>query len=94
MLELAVLRDTVAILGVFAGLTYYVIIVRNAQKARRTDTFMRLYQSSYSPETHRNFWELMRLEWDDFGDFMTRYGFATNPEIATRGTSLGRNMMA
>jgi hypothetical protein len=88
MLDLSVIRDIVAILGVIAALSYYVIIVRSAQKARRTDAFMRLYQSRYRPETHRRFWELMRLEWEDFDDFMMRYGFETNPEIATLGTSL------
>lgn len=82
------IRDLVAIFGVIAGFTYYVLTVRNAQKARRTDTFMRLYQSRHNPETHQRFWKLMGLEWEDFEDFRNKYGPDVNPEIAALRTSL------
>jgi hypothetical protein len=88
MVELSVIRDLVAIFGVIAGFSYYVLTVRNAQKARRTDTFMRLYQSRHDPETHQKFWKLMGLEWDDFEDFMARYGPEVNPEMAALRTSM------
>jgi len=88
MVEVSVIRDLVAIFGVIAGFSYYVLTVRNAQKARRTDTFMRLYQSRHQPETHRRYWKLIRLEWDDFEDFMQKYGPEANPEIAALRTSL------
>jgi len=77
MIDLGMIRDLVAIFGVIAGFGYYVLTVRNAQKARRTDTFMRLYQSRHDPETHQRFWKLMEQEWVDFDDFMHsehRYG--------------------
>ena len=88
MIELSVIRDLVAIFGVIAGFTYYVLTVRNAQKSRRTDTFMRLYQSRHNPQTHQRFWKLMALEWEDFDDFMNRLGPEVNPEMAALRTSL------
>ena len=46
MIDLATLqivRDFVAIFGVIAGLTYYIMNVRNARKARQTQLYMPIY---------------------------------------------------
>ena len=40
MIELSVIRDLVAIFGVIAGLSYYILTVRNANKARWKDVLL------------------------------------------------------
>lgn len=82
MVELSVIRDLVAIFGVLAGLTYYVLTVRNAQKARQTQVLMQLYQSMYNPENSKRLWELLAMRWEDYDDYMEKYSPQTNPEHA------------
>lgn len=85
MVDLAILqvvRDLVAIFGVIAGLTYYVITVRNAQKTRQTQILMQLYQSMYNPENSKRLWELMAMTWEDYDDYMEKYSPQTNQEHA------------
>jgi len=81
MVELSVIRDLVAIFGVIAGFSYYVMTVRNQNKTRQTQLFMQLYQSRYNAEGVKQFWRAVMLEWDDFDDYMKRYGPFENPEI-------------
>ena len=56
MIELSTIRDLVAIFGVIAGFTYYVLTVRNTQKnlemslkSRQTQTFLQMY-GAINPE--------------------------------------------
>ena len=80
MIELSTVRDLVAIFGVIAGFTYYVITVRNAQKTRQTQTLMQLYQTRYSPEGVKRLWAIMSMEWTDFDDWMKKYSPSRNKE--------------
>ena len=63
MLELSVIRDLVAIFGVIAGFSYYVLTVRNANRARRKDMlFQRI--NTLTPEWYKG-WarNVIRNEW-------------------------------
>jgi len=53
LLMLQVVRDLVAIFGVIAGFTYYVLTVRNAQKTRRALLFTQIYSDFTRPENLR-----------------------------------------
>jgi len=57
MMELSVIRDLVAIFGVIAGFSYYVLTVRNARKnqrlqleTRQGQLFMQMFNRMWSPE--------------------------------------------
>ena len=80
MIELSVIRDLVAIFGVIAGFSYYVLTVRNAQKARQTTMLMQLHQARYDVEGSKRFWRLLALHFDDFDDYLERYGPIKKPE--------------
>ena len=80
MIGLSTVRDLVAIFGVIAGFTYYVLTVRNAQKARQTQTLMQLYQTRYSPEGVKRLWSIMSMEWTDFDDWMKKYSPSRNTD--------------
>jgi hypothetical protein len=77
------IRDLVAIFGVIAGFSYYVLTVRNAQRSQRMAEESRQIQviSSYflSEGDYRTIIELMNMEWKDYDEFERKYGSDNNP---------------
>ncbi|MCW4050304.1 MAG: hypothetical protein NWE89_11285 [Candidatus Bathyarchaeota archaeon] len=84
MIELSVIRDLVAIFGVIAGFSYYVLTVRNAQKSQRLTEESREIQviSGYfqTEEDNKRLIELVNMEWADYDDFEMKYGSDNNPD--------------
>ena len=87
MVELGMIRDLVAIFGVVAGFTYYVLTVRNTQKnlemslkARQTQTFLQMY-GAINPELIKNVSEVNRWKWADMEDFDAKY---SDPEMFSK----------
>ncbi len=70
--SLQMVRDIVAIFGVIAGLTYYFLTVRNANKARKTQLVMQLRNDIQSRENNIEISKLYLMEWDSFEDFRAR----------------------
>ncbi|MHA2164074.1 MAG: DUF4760 domain-containing protein [Candidatus Thorarchaeota archaeon] len=73
MVELSMVRDLVAIFGVLAGLSYYIITVRNHNRARQIQIIRGL--DLLHPEVGFLFWE-----YGDYDDLMSKYGPEANPE--------------
>jgi hypothetical protein len=78
---------------VFTGLSislaafYYISTLRNAQKAqklqietRQAQLFMPIYSTSYSEEHIKALEEVRQWEWEDYDDYMAKYGSEANPE--------------
>jgi hypothetical protein len=87
-ITLPLVLQIVQTMGILVGIIYYLTIMRNAQKARQTQMFMELYRSSTTIEEMDRFWQLMALSWDDYDDFMNKWG----PEI-NRGEASARTVM-
>ena len=69
-----------AIFGVIAGFTYYVLTVRNSQKnqklqleTRRAQLYMQLFMRITSEEFVKKAIDLLKMEYDDVDDFMEKY---------------------
>ena len=86
MIELSVIRDLVAIFGVIAGFSYYVLTVRATRKnqeqqleTRHTQLFL---QYTRRIDKIRDNWDEVfnNWSWKDYNDFMEKYGPDTNPE--------------
>jgi len=78
MIELSMIRDLVAIFGVIAGFSYYVLTVRNAKRNRDVQLFMQIFNSLLDPEKIVGMTELVTdMEWDDLLDFEAKYGTST-----------------
>jgi hypothetical protein len=77
---LQVVRDLVAIFGVIAGFTYYVMTVRNQSKARQAQLLMNLYESYRSTESRRQSLEIQSWEWKDPNEFFEKYSQYVNPD--------------
>jgi len=80
MIELSVIRDLVTIFGVLAGLTYYIMTVRNQNKARQAQLLNNLYESYRSPESRRQSLEIQSWDWKDPDEFFDKYGQEVNPD--------------
>ena len=68
-----------AIFGVIAGFTYYVLTVRNSQRmqkmtleTRQAQLFMQIYSQWNSMEMGRNYQRIMDMEWTDYDDFLEK----------------------
>lgn len=77
---LQVVRDLVAIFGVIAGFTYYVMTVRNSQRmqkmqleTRQAQLFMQVYNRWADREMTKLEWEFQEWEWDDYDDYVRKY---------------------
>ena len=77
---LQVVRDVVAIFGVIAGFTYYVLTVRNQNRTRQAQLLMELYETYRSKEFREDVTKLRSQEWTDFDDFWEKYGEENNPD--------------
>ena len=80
MVELSTIRDLVAIFGVIAGFSYYVITVRNASRTRKTQLAQHISEKITSLEKSLISLELLEMEWDDFDDFLRKYDSTINQD--------------
>ncbi len=104
MVELSVIRDLVAIFGVIAGFSYYVLTVRNNQhnqklslkaqqqtlETRQAQLFMHIYSIFQSTEFVSAFSNIVyNVEWKDYDDFISKYGPRANLELSSQRTTVG-----
>jgi hypothetical protein len=76
MIELTTLqavREIVTIVGVIAGLSYYVMTVRNQNRARQIQLIAQLADFT-SAESQRRAYPLLSYQWEDYDDFERKYG--------------------
>ena len=82
MIELSIIRDLVAIFGVIAGFSYYVLTVKNAQKNQQIaeqNKHIQLIMSWVSTEEiGKTIAELLNMNWTDYDDFERKYGSDNN----------------
>ena len=83
----SMIRDLVAIFGVIAGFSYYVLTVRNAQRTREltlkaqehatetreTQIFMQLYQNLNNEDIYKKWAELVNQEKIEFNEYVEKY---------------------
>ena len=91
MVELSIIRDCIAIFGVLAGFSYYVLTVRANQRTmkqtletRQISLIDNIVTRSMGEQGFRNMFELLRYEWEDFEDFERKYGSENNVEATAK----------
>ena len=87
MVELSVVRDLVAIFGVIAGFSYYVIVVNNTRKnqqlqleIRQAQLFSQFMFQVFTTEFIKQYFDLFEMDWDDYDDYWKKYGLLSNPD--------------
>jgi hypothetical protein len=74
--------------GLIISILYYTTVLRNQNKTRQTQMFMQLHQSKYDQNGLESIFRLMNLEWEDYDDYMNKYGGTTGHiDIASDLTS-------
>ncbi len=75
MVDLQMISVTLAALGLLVGTTYYILILRNAEKTRRTQLFMNIYNRFYDKEFQKCYLTMLHHEeWNSFEEWWGKYG--------------------
>jgi len=89
---LTLVKDVLTIVGVIAGFSYYVMTVRNANKARQIQLSLHLSETMRDIETNKIGIELLKMEWKDFDDFVSRYDSTVNADSFTKRWKMWNTM--
>lgn len=65
--------DIVPVVGTIIALGYYILTIRNTNKTRKAQFYMRFLDPILSGEKSMVWNEIQRWEWDDYDDFMQNY---------------------
>jgi len=74
MVDISTLSAVVASVSVVAGVAFAVLQLRDLVKTRQTDLVMRLYSAYGSREFQEAWVETLRLDFEDYKDFLRKYG--------------------
>jgi hypothetical protein len=75
MVDLQMISVTLAALALLVGTTYYILILRNAEKTRRTQLFMNIYNQFYDKEFQKCYLTMLyHEEWNSFEEWWGKYG--------------------
>ena len=69
----SMIRDIVAIFGVIAGFTYYVLTVRNQKRARQAQLLIQLYNRMQDRTLMEAYNEVMTRKWSSIEDYNSKY---------------------
>jgi len=75
-----VVLSTLQTIALIVGIIYYLIIMRNSNKARRIQIVENLNKERNDLEFNQIGVELLSMQWTDFEDFRKKYDSTTNPE--------------
>jgi hypothetical protein len=84
MIDIQSVLTYLTLISVPVGVFYHILTLWNAQKSRRTQILLELYQTMSNPENNRLLWEFLSMEWEDYDDFMEKYSPQTNPDHANK----------
>lgn len=70
-------------LGLSASITYYAMVLKNANKTRQTQLFMNLFTQIRSKDFVRDTRELSSWNWKNFEDFRRKYGSRADKDANT-----------
>jgi hypothetical protein len=96
LLDLQSVSVVITAVSVSLAATYYILTIRNTQKNMRTTLetrqaqfFMQIYMIFHQTEFFENFTDIVGWKWEDYDDFMEKYGPRTNPKAFDRLGSIG-----
>ena len=66
--------STLQTVGILVGIAYYIMSLRNQEKARQAQLIARLYDKYSDPEFTRRLGEVWNRQWDNIDDYLQKYG--------------------
>jgi len=80
-LTLQVVLQIIQTVGILVGIFYYIMTLRNAEKNRKMQMLQRIYESKFNKEGMQAFFNIWTRTWEDFDDYLEKYGPFTHPEL-------------
>ena len=85
--------------GILVGIFYYITVLRNQQKSqkhaeetRKIQFISEQTQLMREPRSSQKWTQVMDMEWENYEDFMTKYNWENNPDLADAWRNLCRSM--
>ena len=88
MIEVSLVRDLVAIVGVFIGLSYYIMNIREVRRNRNVTLTNTMLQPFMSEEGNMTVMNLLNMQWSSLDDFNAKYDHRNNPENSAQRMAL------
>ena len=89
--------STLQTAGLLVGISYYILTLRNQQKSQKHAEETRKIQLLTSYNEHiseedglARWYALMDMQWKDYYDYMSKYGFNNNPELCETRNEIWR----
>ena len=79
MIDFQTISASLAALGILVASIYYTLTVRNQTRTRQAQLFMQIYGVFRTGEFQDNITEIWSWKWNDYDDFLEKYGPTTNP---------------
>ena len=80
MIDYQTISISLAALGILVASIYYTLTVRNQTRTRQAQLFMQIYGVFRTGEFQDNITEILSWKWNDYDDFLEKYGPTTNPK--------------
>lgn len=80
MISFQDLTSAVQAIGLVVAFSYYILTIRNANKTRQAQLFMQIYNIFNTEKFMDYTTQLVSMKWDDYDDYMKKYGPTTNPK--------------
>jgi hypothetical protein len=74
VVDITEISAMVAAAGVLVGVVYYILEIRHQNKMKQIDFIVRLYSTYGSKEFHDLLMEIHSLQFNDYDDFVKKYG--------------------
>ena len=101
-LTLPILLSILQTVSLTVGVLYYIFIMRNNQRTRelalkaqetaletrQAQLFMQIYSIFQSSEWWMNYYSSLARQYDDYDDWVAKYGRDANPEAASRSAAV------
>ena len=76
--------STLQTIALIVGIFYYISVMRNAQKAKRHENLKWFLEQRSNTEDLLKYAWVQNLEWEDYEDYLRKYGMKANPEAWAR----------
>ena len=90
MVDLTSISAILAAIGVFVGVIFAILQLRDLVKTRQTDLLMRLYSTFGTKEFQEAWFKVREMgEFEDYSDYKRKYGFLETNEVGVFFNGVG-----
>ncbi|MFW9975872.1 MAG: hypothetical protein ACFFDQ_11425 [Candidatus Thorarchaeota archaeon] len=90
MQDLQTVSIMMGAISLVVGISYYIMILRNASRSRKAELYLEFQNKSYDKEFTKDIFEIYnKWKWTSIEDFVQKYGPETNPEAFSKFTAVG-----